>query len=122
MDIINIKYDFIGLTECWKDEQELIEQKCNVDIKDYENIHSRHKYNQNGGLHLYVHKDNEWQIIQEDKIKGAESLEVEIKNKATTRKYFVILIYRSTSRAVKDFIEGIGDLLKRMKNKDKGTT
>lgn len=103
-----IEYDIIGLTECWSTEEEA--RIFNKEIDNYINVHSQKKFNQNGGISLYINQKYDWQIIEENKIQEAESLVVEIKDKKDNKQNFVIiLIYRSPGRKEELFIKSLRD-------------
>lgn len=119
LDIINLEYDFIGLTECWSDAAEA--EKNDINIKGYHNVHSTGKYNQNGGVHLYINQKLKWKIVGNDDIQGVDSVEVEIENKEKAQSYVIILVYRSPARPVGELIGSINDKLKKNYYKARNT-
>lgn len=92
----NIEYDVVGLTECWCTAEEA--KNWNLNIDNYDCIYGKEKYNQNGGVGLYINRKYEWcECI--NGIKEAESLSIEIKEKGgSENNYVIILIYRNPNR------------------------
>lgn len=108
---VNLDLDFIGLTECWKTEDELRNE--NIDIIGYDNVHSKSKFNKNGGVHIYINKNNEWKVIESDEVKEADYLEIEIQDYYSKKKYRILIIYRSPCRKFKEFKESLNKKLRK---------
>lgn len=114
-----IEYDFIGLTECWADEEEI--EEMNIDINGYENVHSKMKFNQNGGVHMYINRKLKWKQRSENEIDEADSVEAEIHGQTKKDTKVIIVIYRNPGRNIEKFIESMVNKLKGKYYKERNT-
>lgn len=117
---ININYDYIGLTECWADQKEVNE--IDIDIDGYENAHSKNKFNQNGGVHVYINKKHKWKQIEQTEIEEADSVEIEIQGLSKKETKIIIVIYRNPNRNVEKFINEITEKIRKKHYKERNTT
>lgn len=112
LDRINIFYDFIGLTECWSSEKEV--DQSQISIHGYDNVHTKNKFNQNGGIHMYIKSTLNWRIIDGIDIEETESMAIEINKGKKSNSYVVIIIYRNPNRNENTFIESLANLVNKM--------
>lgn len=111
-------WDFIALTECWANEEEVA--NINLDMEDYNYYNSKEKYNQNGGIMVYVNK--RWDVevsVNENRDYGCEHMELNLRNIRTKKQYQLIIIYRNPGRNKNDFIQGIKEMTKGIKKAKK---
>lgn len=110
IDTIDMEFAFIGLSECWKTEEELKLQ--DIEIEGYESAHTKDKFNKNGGVHIYVNKKYHWKQIKEEDIQGAENIEIEMIDKSSKEKFIVMIWYRNPNREINVFYKSINMKLK----------
>lgn len=117
-----IDWDFIALTECWADRQDI--ENINLSIKGYNQVNCRKKFNQNGGVMVYIREDYKIEELEiENKDLGCEILSVRI-NKltnnnmtSTNQGYSLNVIYRNPSRSKLTMINGIRELVAKTGSK-----
>lgn len=117
-----IDWDFIALTECWADRQDI--ENINLSIKGYNQVNCRKKFNQNGGVMVYIREDYKIEELEiENKDLGCEILSVRI-NKltnnnmtSTNQGYILNVIYRNPSRSKLTMINGIRELVAKTGSK-----
>lgn len=111
-------WDFIALTECWANEKEVA--NINLDLEDYNYYNSKEKYNQNGGIMVYVNKSWDVEVSEnENRDYGCEHMELNLRNNRTKKQYQLMIIYRNPGRNKNDFIQGIKEMTKSIKKKQR---
>lgn len=112
--------DFIALTECWAARKDLF--NFNLELDGYDLYVTESKYNQNGGVIIYIKKSYKVSLIDFDE-RGisCDILGMNIQDQSNTTSFNLIALYRSPSRSKKDFLESIDLILKVNKNNYKNS-